>query len=109
IFEKTIHTSFYFILFNLFLYIILMDISLLQNEINHLLYLYYNIIGLTQSSVDDAKILVEELLLCKHRIEQIIDEYKNNNQEENMENEIKNAASYIEEGYAFLDNLIHDL
>lgn len=84
-----------------------MDLSELQTEVNHLLFLYFTSVGSIQRDVSNANIgdslsgLVEEIKRCKTRINLLLSE------EPATTALPDDFYGIIEEGKAFVDDGLH--
>lgn len=90
-----------------------MLVTELQNEINHLVFLYFTSIGVLQrdskheevsQNIEDLQV---ELRECFRRILKILnDEEEKETIHKNSEEIIRKSKQYLDEGYAFLDSII---
>lgn len=90
-----------------------MIITHLQNEINHLVFLYFTSIGVLQRDFNSPEIqkimsdLQGEMEMCFGRIKKYSEmEIKGVKVDERAEMVLEYARDYLEEGYEFLDWLI---
>jgi hypothetical protein len=92
-----------------------MRISELQNEVNHLLFLYFTSVGVIQRDANEPDIrekmkdLVGEIRACKERIRMYMEEDEEDAVLcEDYEEVIAEGKEYIKDGLEFLDAAIRD-
>ncbi|ELQ76404.1 hypothetical protein THOM_0591 [Trachipleistophora hominis] len=72
-------------------------LSSLQQEINNLLYIYFNAIGLLQSKEEvDLSFLLDELQSCKERIEKLLDLEEAEDVEIDIREDLEDAQAFFE-------------
>jgi len=90
-----------------------MDLQALQNEINHLVYLYFTTIGVIQRDVDKDDIgstmesLFDEIKSCRANLDRLLECTAFQPKEENKDKEkiIREAKDFIEDGLYFIDRI----
>ena len=90
-----------------------MDLTSLQCEVNHLLFLYYTSIGVLQRDYNDPTLdqsmdeLLKEIVECKRRIDRY---FSDGCHVENVSNDLKSVLEagkiYREDALAFIDDVI---
>lgn len=78
-------------------------LSALQQEINNLLYIYFNALGLLQTKQYDLKFLLDELVNCKTRIEKCFLEEKCNDVVLDVQEDVEDARAFFK---YFLDDCV---
>jgi hypothetical protein len=91
-----------------------MNINDLQNEINHLLFLYFTSIGVIQRDYDSAEInktmdeLIIEIRNCKDRIDLYLDsDVEDKKLPQDFNSRLNAARAFVEDGFSFIDHLIN--
>lgn len=72
-------------------------LSNLQQEINNLLYIYFNVIGLLQGKEDiDLTFLLDELQSCKERIEKLLNLEESEDVEMDIREDWEDAQAFFD-------------
>lgn len=90
-----------------------MNLSDFQNEVNHLLFLYFTSIGVIQRDSDkesinkEMEMLVEEIAHCKNKIDRYLDgEREYLKLPEDYKKQISKAKQYFKDGMEFIDKIM---
>lgn len=91
-----------------------MDLSSFQNEVNHLLFLYFTSIGVIQRDAENEDIeiqmeaLLNEILKCKNTLYNFLNDPTIKPMEHNTDKDeiLDNAKRFIEDGLCLIDKII---
>ncbi|KAI4293228.1 hypothetical protein PAPHI01_2502 [Pancytospora philotis] len=92
-----------------------MDQTALQNEINHLLFLYFTAVGVIQRDAHLLAVhkhidsLVDEIARCKERIDALLEtSAAEESLPEDFAETIEQGRSFVEDGRCFIDRIIEE-
>lgn len=90
-----------------------MDLHALQNEINHLLFLYFTSVGSIQRDASLPSVnksmndLVEEIVKCKKRIDRLLDDRGAlKSLPDDFEEVVNEGKEFISDGLYFIDKIV---